>query len=128
MYNNNKILINPKLISQKGHSIFLEACASCMPLVSEVDRPYCVDVEYYDIDGNLHRETFSGLEATIFCHEYDHLNGILHFDRSKNIMKKNYDDIKKYRKKHPYKVISKTCEYVDEIHIKSKEKIKKMSL
>jgi len=30
---------------------------------------------------NLERKTIEGFEATVFSHEYDHLNGILHMDK-----------------------------------------------
>lgn len=36
------ILINPKIIKAKGHTRYLEGCASCLNFVGFVDRPYQV--------------------------------------------------------------------------------------
>lgn len=116
-YDEELVLINPVIISQKGHTQFLEGCESCLDLVGIVDRPYSVDVEYYNIKGEKMVETFEGFKATVFCHEYDHLNGILHLDLINEIKCMSRAEVKEYRSEHPYKIISKDCEY--------KRKIKK---
>ena len=105
-YNENEILINPKLISSKGHTRFLERCASCEDYVGTVDRPYIVEVEFYTVSGEKKHEFFEGFKATVFCHEYDHLNGILHIDLADDVQKMTYEQTLEYRKEHPYKIIS----------------------
>lgn len=117
-YDENQILINPKIISMKGHTKYLERCGSCLDFVGEVIRPYMVEVEYFDINGNKRQEIFVGLKATIFCHEYDHLNGILHIDRSDNVTIKTYEETKEYRLKHPYEILSKNDKYIDNLYLK----------
>ena len=83
-YNEKKILINPVIISRKGHTKFWEACVSCLDNMGLVSRPYEMVVEYYDIDGNIHRETFIEFEATVLSHELDHLDGILIVDKAED--------------------------------------------
>ena len=39
-----------------------------------------------DLDGVEHEYEFEGFEATVFCHENDHLNGILYPDIAKEFM------------------------------------------
>lgn len=112
-YDENQVLINPRIVSMQGHTRYLERCGSCLDFVGEVDRPYMVEVEYFDIGGAKHKEIFKGLKATIFFHEYDHLNGILHIDKSDNVTKKTYEETKQYRLEHPYKILSKSDEYID---------------
>lgn len=112
-YDENQILINPKIIAMKGHTKYLERCGSCLDFVGDVDRPYMVEVEYYDISGNKKKEIFTGLKSTIFCHEYDHLNGVLHIDRANNVTRMTYEETKKYRLEHPYTIISQDDEYID---------------
>ena len=46
-------------------------------------------------------------EATVFCHEYDHLNGILHMDISKQIFEMTLEEMRLYRLSHPYEIVSK---------------------
>ena len=107
----NEVLLNPKIISAKGLTSFLEGCGSCLDKRALVDRPYQIEVEYMDLSGNTKTEIFEGFISTILCHEYDHLNGILHIDRSDKVFEMTREETKKYRDEHPYKVISKTCEY-----------------
>lgn len=110
-YDEGIVLINPKIISQKGHTRFLERCASCLDYVGTVDRPYQVEVEYFTINGKQVREIFEGFKATIFCHEFDHLNGILHIDLADDVTEMTWDETKDYRDKHPYEIISKDADY-----------------
>lgn len=110
-YDEGIVLINPTLMKAKGHTQFLERCESCMDYVGMVDRPYLVEVEYYDINGEKIHETFEGFKATVFCHEYDHLNGILHIDLADDVRRMTWEETKNYREKYPYKIIAKDGEY-----------------
>lgn len=118
-YDESLIYINPKIISQRGHTRFLEGCASCAYLkeniriyyVGVVDRPYSIEIEFYDNNGKLHKKELEGFEATVFCHEYDHLNGILHIDRANEVFEMTLDEMREYRTKHKQEILSKTCDY-----------------
>lgn len=110
-YNESKILINPVIISKKGLTEFWEACYSCGEYMGLVDRPYQITIEYYDISRNKNIETFNGFEETVLSHEYDHLDGILHIDIAKKIIKMPKEKRIEFRKNHPYKIISKDCYY-----------------
>lgn len=114
-YNENIVYINPIIKSSRGHTRFLEGCDSCrytkdnetIYYAAVIDRPYQIEIEYYDTSGTKKNKTIEGFEATIFSHEYDHLNGILHMDKSKEIFDMTPDDMKEYRNHHPYEIISK---------------------
>lgn len=110
-YDESIVLINPVLLEAKGHTRFLERCESCLDWVGTVDRPYLVKVEYYDVNGNRVHEIFEGFKATVFCHEYDHLNGILHLDLSDDVRKMTWEETKEYREQHPYEILSKDENY-----------------
>ena len=122
-YNESKVLINPVILERKGHTRFLESCESCLDNAGVVDRPYLIVMEYYDINGQIKRETFKGFESTVLSHEYDHLNGILHLDLidEADIMQLNIEQRKVYRDEHPYEVISETCDY-EELRAKKLKK------
>ena len=110
-YSEEIIYINPIIKKMYGHTRFLEGCNSCKYQDNKyaagvIDRPYKIDIEYFDIDGNNLNKTIEGFESTIFCHEYDHLNGILHIDRSKTTLM-TLDEMKEYRNINPYNIISK---------------------
>lgn len=110
-YDESTVLINPVIIKAKGHTRFIERCESCLDYVAIVDRPYLVEVEYYDVNGNKIHETFEGFKATVFSHEYDHLNGILHIDLSNDVRKMTWDETKTYREEHPYEILSKDDDF-----------------
>lgn len=118
-YNEAKVMINPKVISRKGYTKYLEGCASCIDTSGKekmyyagiVERPYLVEIEYYNIDGEKKNEILTNFAATVFSHEYDHLNGILHMDIATDIFKLTTDEMKLYRKEHPYEILDKDSEY-----------------
>ena len=109
--NEQRILINPNTISKKGKTKYWEACASCLDNMGLVTRPYEIVVEYYDINQNIHRDTFIGFESTVLSHEMDHLDGILHMDISEENIIMPAEDRKEFRKTHGYEIISKDCNF-----------------
>ena len=121
-YNEARVLINPVIISREGLTDYWEACASCLDNFGHVRRPYKIILEYFDIDGNKHREIFEGFEATVLSHEYDHLDGILHMDIADEVLVMKAEDRKKFRLEHGYNIVSKTGDY--EEPMKNSEKTK----
>ena len=79
-----------------------------------VNRPYEMTVSYYDENGKIHKEVFKDFEATVLSHEMDHLDGILHMDIAEKVIKMPRSERKAFREEHPYKIISKDCEYIRE--------------
>ncbi len=84
---NPKYVINPKILREDGSQEYQEGCLSVPGVYGMVTRPMEIDVEYINKEGESIRETLSGFDATVFCHEYDHLEGILFIDRAKDIQK-----------------------------------------
>ncbi len=75
-------LINPVITKQSGHQDSLEGCLSVPGVRGHVDRPKKVTVQGFDRDGNLMEYKAQDFVATIFCHETDHLDGILFVDKA----------------------------------------------
>ncbi len=80
--NNFLSVINPKIL-YKSHQkeIGEEGCLSIPGVWGEVERSKEVQVEFQNIKGDTINMVFSGLEARIFQHEYDHLEGELFIDK-----------------------------------------------
>lgn len=112
-YNESKVLINPVVISRRGHTKYWESCLSCLDNMGLVSRPYEMIVKYFDQDSLEHEEKFEGFEATVLSHELDHLDGILHMDIAEEVLVMPREQRKEFRKKHPYEIISKNCDYED---------------
>jgi len=124
-YNEARVLINPVIKKREGLTEYWEACASCLDNFGRVLRPYRIDVEYYDIKGNLYNETFEGFESTVLSHEMDHLDGILHIDIAEEVLQMPREERKKWRQTHGYQVFHKTGEYGLLKNINTKKKILK---
>lgn len=87
--------INPKIIKAEGENkIKVEGCLSIPGKCGYVDRPEKVWVEYQDRNGTKISKKFTGFEAKCFCHELDHLDGILYIDRATKMFK----DKEEYKK------------------------------
>lgn len=110
-YNEAKILINPQILKREGLTTYWEACASCGELTGFVKRPYKIEIEYLKLDGTKKREILEGFPATVFSHEYDHLNGVLHMDIAEKILKLKKEERKKLRQHEGYQIISKEGNY-----------------
>lgn len=115
LYDEEIIYINPVIKAAYGLTRFFEGCESCSVEEngvriyhnSTVNRPYKIEIEYYDKLGNKLMKTLEGFEVTVFCHEYDHLNGIVHLDKGENVLVMKAEDVQKYRIEHPYEILDK---------------------
>ncbi|MEG1311093.1 MAG: peptide deformylase [Romboutsia sp.] len=74
-------LINPEIISTSGEQIDDEGCLSVVGESGKVKRPYVVKVRALDRKGRLFEMQGEELLARAFCHEIDHLEGILFVDK-----------------------------------------------
>ena len=118
-YNEAKVLLNPEIISMEGLTTFWEACASCSWYEGDVQkwyngkvkRPYKIKVKYMDVQGTSHEDEFEGFEATVLCHEIDHLNGILHIDIADTVIEGTKEERTELRKKEGYTIVTKTGNY-----------------
>ena len=80
--NNMKLeLINPEIVSSDGEQIDKEGCLSCKGQWGYVKRPKEVTVRAFDRYGNQFEIKGVDLLAKAFCHEIDHLEGILFVDK-----------------------------------------------
>lgn len=74
-------LINPVITAMWGKQFEVEGCLSCAGRKGVVRRPLHVQVKAFDRFGRRIRYHGKGLLARAFCHEIDHLNGILFEDK-----------------------------------------------
>ena len=75
-------LINPEIIGCEGKQEGLEGCLSCPGKWGYTDRPMQVTVRAMNRNGEIFTRTGEGLTARAFCHEIDHLNGVLFYDNA----------------------------------------------
>jgi len=70
-------LINPEIISRDGEQTELEGCLSFPGKYGEVTRSTTVKVKSFTRDGRQVTYEGEGLMARAFCHEIDHMDGIV---------------------------------------------------
>ena len=70
-------LVNPEIIESSGEQYGAEGCLSVPGEYGMVRRPLNVKVRAHDRNGNFFEVEGTGLTARCFCHEIDHLNGIV---------------------------------------------------
>ena len=70
-------LVNPEIIYTEGEQTGLEGCLSVPGEYGIVKRPMHVKVRAQNRDGEWFEVEGDGLTARCFCHEIDHLNGIV---------------------------------------------------
>ena len=70
-------LVNPEIISAEGEQEAQEGCLSLPGEYGVTKRPAVVKVQAQDRNGQWHIYKATELKARCFCHEIDHLNGII---------------------------------------------------
>lgn len=74
-------LVNPEIIRSEGEQSGPEGCLSVPNRQGLVTRPQTVTVRAMDRDGNEIEVTGEDFLARAFCHELDHLDGVLYVDK-----------------------------------------------
>ena len=75
-------LVNPEITKQEGEQRESEGCLSLPGQYGVTVRPAKVQVKAQDRTGKWHIYTGEGLKARCFCHELDHLEGILFTEKT----------------------------------------------
>ena len=75
-------LINPEIVEKSGYQRELEGCLSVPGRWGYTERPMEVTVRALNREGKEFTVHGSGLTARAFCHELDHLDGVLFVDHA----------------------------------------------
>ena len=76
-----RTIVNPEIVESDGEWVYDEGCLSVPGLTWEIVRPKQVHVVGRDLDGNEVSVEADELEARLFQHELDHLDGTLLIER-----------------------------------------------
>ena len=79
-------LINPVIVETAGEQVGAEGCLSVPDEYGIVARPDYVKVRAQDRHGEWFEVEGHGLTARAFCHELDHLDGILFIDKATRML------------------------------------------
>lgn len=76
------VLVNPEFVEQSGEQDGDEGCLSIPGKAGSVIRPEYVKIRGLNREGEEVEYEGTGLLARAFCHEYDHLEGIMYVDKA----------------------------------------------
>ena len=79
------VLINPEITAQEGSQVDEEGCLSFPGITEMLERPMKVTLRAQDLEGQEFEVEGEGFLARAFCHEIDHLNGVLFIDRMSSL-------------------------------------------
>ncbi len=104
-----KAFINPVMIKEYGDEFsYEEGCLSIPDVRSEVIRQSDITIRYMDEEFNEKEESFSGINARVIQHEYDHIEGKLFTEKlpplRKRLIKRRLESIKKGKVRVDYRM------------------------
>lgn len=95
-----KAYINARILERSGdQELMEEGCLSIPGIHEEVYRKNFIRMQYLDVEGNQHEESFTGYTARVMQHEYDHIDGVMFTDHlsplKRRLLKRKLTDISK---------------------------------
>ena len=104
-----KVFINAQKVEEDGNPwIYEEGCLSIPRIRGDVERPENIRLRYLDENFTEHEETFTGVNARVVQHEYDHIDGILFTEKlkplKKRLIQRKLEDIRVGKIKTDYKM------------------------
>ncbi|KAL2500063.1 Peptide deformylase 1B [Abeliophyllum distichum] len=109
------VLVNPRVNRFSRKLVpYNEGCLSFPGIYADVERPDSLKVDAQDISGARFTVNLLGLPARVFQHEYDHLQGILFFDRmSDDVLDSIREDLQAMEKRYEEKTGFPSPERID---------------
>ena len=102
-------LINPTILEESGEEkSYEEGCLSIPDIRGDVYRKPSIRIEYYDEEFVKHEKNFSGINARVIQHEYDHIEGKLFTEKlqplRKRLIKRKLESIRKGKVSSDYRM------------------------
>lgn len=104
-----QVFINAEKIEEAGDLwTYEEGCLSIPEVRGDVDRPPQLRLRYQDENFDTREKVFTGMNARVIQHEYDHIDGILFVEHLKPIkrrlVKRKLENIRKGKVKVDYRM------------------------
>lgn len=104
-----RVFINAQKVEEAGEPwAYEEGCLSIPDIRGDVDRQPQLRLRWVDENFESHEEVFTGINARVIQHEYDHIDGILFTEHlkplKKRLIKRKLESIKKGKVSADYKM------------------------
>lgn len=84
-----QVFLNARIMEETGKPwSYEEGCLSIPDIRGDVERLSTIRMRWQDLTFQWHEQEFSGLNARVIQHEYDHIDGILFVERLKPLKKR----------------------------------------
>ena len=84
-----KVFLNARILEEEGTPwSYEEGCLSIPDIRGDVERSPTIRIRYQDEHFQWFEETYSGLNARVIQHEYDHIEGVLFTEKLKPLKKR----------------------------------------
>ncbi|MBK8965372.1 MAG: peptide deformylase [Saprospiraceae bacterium] len=84
-----KVFINAQMVEESGELwTYEEGCLSIPRISGDVERMPTIRLRYQDENFEQFEETFTGVNARVIQHEYDHIQGVLFTEHLKPLKKR----------------------------------------
>ncbi|MCB9081574.1 MAG: peptide deformylase [Lewinellaceae bacterium] len=104
-----RVFINAQKVEEEGEVwSYEEGCLSIPDIRGDVERPDTLRLRYLDENFQEHEEVFTGINARVIQHEYDHIDGILFVEHlkpvKKQMIRRKLENIRKGKISADYKM------------------------
>ena len=104
-----RVFINAHKVEETGPPwSYEEGCLSIPRIRGDVDRLPVIRMRWQDENFETHEQTFTGINARIIQHEYDHIEGVLFTEKlkplKKRLIQRKLDDIRQGKVNTDYKM------------------------
>lgn len=104
-----RAFLNAYKVEESGEPwAYEEGCLSIPKIRGDVDRPPTLRLRWVDENFQAQEATFSGTNARVIQHEYDHIDGILFVEHlkpvKKHMVRRKLEDIRKGKITPEYKM------------------------
>ncbi len=104
-----QVFINAKILEETGELwTYEEGCLSIPKVTGDVERHPKIHIQWQDEQFETHEAVFTGINARVIQHEYDHIEGLLFTEKLKPIKKRmiqrKLEDIRQGKIKTDYRM------------------------
>ncbi len=104
-----QVFINAQMLTESSKPwTYEEGCLSIPDIRGDVERPEGIRIRWQDENFQEHEAEFSGINARVIQHEYDHIEGVLFTERlkplKKRLIQRRMEAIREGRVKTDYKM------------------------
>jgi peptide deformylase len=104
-----QVFINAQILEESGELwTYEEGCLSIPRISGDVERLPSIRIRYQDENFDEHETTFTGVNARVIQHEYDHIQGVLFTEHlkplKKRLIRRKLDNIRTGKIETDYKM------------------------